>query len=74
MLGTPNSNLVQPHFTKSMVRMCVAVPYLFVFTAVFVVSSDLQRDRDEESITTCRFWNITADGIQLRSIGIILVI
>ena len=26
VLGTPNSNLVRPRFTKSMVRMCVAVP------------------------------------------------
>ena len=29
VLGTPNSNLVQPRFTKSMVRMCVAVPKPF---------------------------------------------
>ena len=29
VLGTPNSNLVRPRFTKSMVRMCVAVPKPF---------------------------------------------
>ena len=26
VLGTPNSNVVRPHFTKSVVRACVAVP------------------------------------------------
>ena len=35
-------------------------------TTVFVVPSDLQRARDEGRDTTCRFWNFTADGEQLR--------
>ena len=35
-------------------------------TTVFVVSSDLQRARDEGRAPNCRFWNFTADGEQLR--------